>query len=245
MASSDFKDILAAVEHAVTPAAQELPAVGEAVQAFRGQLALVDNFGRTGDDRDLYHLLDGLTAAVSKAYPGSLCGAGCSGCCDSDTAVFDVKPDEWSLIEEHMATEWTPERRAGFLARFDQEHAPRLGAYRWLAAIRFFEPVADRYFAQKPYRCPFLENGRCSIYAARPLVCRMYGHFAARTRWYMRPSIYACSKQTAYFNQVRETEALHLPFANLVVTRFNRLSRGFARFLPLWVDRWRKTSARG
>lgn len=245
MAPSDFKDILASVEDAVAPLAEESPAVVEAVTAFRHQLARVENFGRTGDERDLYFLLDHLTAAVSAAYPGSLCQAGCSGCCDSDTAIFDVKPGEWALIEEHMDHVWTDAQRETFTERFEREHAPRLKTYKWLAAIRFFEPVSDRHFAKQPYRCPFLENGRCSIYAARPLVCRMYGHFAARTRWYMKPTIFACGKQAAYFSQVRELGALHLPFANLVVTRFNRLARGTARFLPLLVERWLKVRRGG
>ena len=164
-----FADILARLEAEIAPLPEDLPPVGEAIRTFRDRLGGATNLGETGDERDLYVLLDELVAAVKAAYPGSLCKAGCSACCDSSTAIFDVSPPEWARMEAHMDHVWTEAERARFAARFEADHAPRLGAYRALSAIRFFEPIADRHFEQQPYRCPFLVDGRCSIYAARPL----------------------------------------------------------------------------
>lgn len=258
--TSDFEAVLAQVEAGLgaQPPAPEpaLPAIGEAIRAFRDDLAGADNLGGSGDERDVYVLLDRLVAAVRAAYPGVRCGAGCSGCCDSATAVFDVWPEEWKRIEAHVATRWTPERRAAFKARFDREHGGRLKAYRLLGAIKHFEPVADRYWAKEGYRCPFLEDGKCSIYEARPLACRMYGYFAVRGRWLAPPSIYGCRMQADYFSDERERGGLHLPSVNAVTARVGRLTRvppwkrgargqepaGRARILPLWVaDRWPAT----
>lgn len=230
-----FADILSRLEAEITPSHEDLPPVGEAIRTFRDRLGAVTNLGETGDAHDLYVLLDELVTAVKAAYPGSLCKAGCSGCCDSSTAIFDVSPTEWARIETHMRSVWTDADREAFAARFDAEQAPRLRAYRLLSAIRFFEPLADRHFAQQPYRCPFLVAGRCSVYAARPLACRMYGHFATRPRWYSAPAIYACRAQADYYSEVRETETLHLPSAETVLARAKRFLKGRVRILPLWV----------
>jgi Fe-S-cluster containining protein len=230
-----FADILTRLETEIVPLPEDVPPVGEAIRAFRDRLGEVTNMGESGDSRDLYVLLDELVSVVKATYTGSLCKAGCSACCDSSTAIFDVSPTEWARIVSHMATAWTDAERAAFEARFASEHAPRLRAYRLLSAIRFFEPIADRHFAEAPYRCPFLVDGRCSVYAARPLACRMYGHFATRTRWYTAPAVYACRKQTDYLSDVRATQPLHLPSANMVLARAKRLMKGRVRILPLWI----------
>lgn len=250
-----FEEVLAQVEQALSErvAAPPLPAIGEAIHVFRDALAGADNLGASHDDRDVYVLLDRLLAAVRAAYPGVRCAEGCSGCCDSSTAIFDVWPEEWTRIEAHVSSRWTPERRAAFRARFDGEHGHRLRAYRLLGAIKHFEPVADRYWAKEGYRCPFLEDGRCAIYEARPLACRMYGFFAIRGRWLAQPSVYGCRMQADYFGDELARGGLHLPSVNAVTARVAKLTRvprwrratgsaaalGRQRILPLWIaDRW-------
>lgn len=235
--SGSFADILARLEGTVSPHEADIPPVVEAVRAFRDRLAGVSNVGRTGDEHDLYVLLDQVIAAVKASYPGSLCQAGCSGCCESHVAVFDASETEWQLIAEHLGT-WPEAEVAALADRFDREHAPQVRAYKLLGAVRHFEPVADRYFEGHPYRCPFLVEGRCSIYAVRPLACRMYGHFAIRARWYAKPSVYACNDQTRYYHGLREERPLTLPTVNMLAGRMRRLFRGRARILPLWLDRW-------
>lgn len=235
MPEPTFDEILSRLSAALPATEAETPMVAEAVRAFRSKLRDVDNLGETGDARDVLTHLEALTAAVKGCQPTSLCTAGCSACCDSETAVFDVSPAEWRMIEKHMRTAWTPAQREAFEARFAKEHAPRLGAYRWLSAIRFFEPVSDRHFAKHLYRCPFLEDGRCSVYAARPLACRMYGFYAVRSKWYQAPGVYACNDQAARLRQARPEAPLALPSVNMVVAGVKRLLRGPKRILPLWI----------
>lgn len=247
-----FEAALAQVEAGLgaDPVEPPVPAIGEAIRAFRDALAGADNLGGTGDERDVYVLLDRLVGAVREAYPGVRCGEGCSGCCDSETAIFDAWPEEWARIEAHVTTRWSPERRAAFKARFDAEHGHRVRAYRLLGAIKHFEPVADRYWAREGYRCPFLEDGKCGIYEARPLACRMYGYFAVRGRWFAPPRVYACRMQTDYFEEeLAKPTGLHLPSLNAVTARVGRLTRvppwrrdARQRILPLWIaDRWPAT----
>jgi Fe-S-cluster containining protein len=225
----DFGRILDAL--AETAPGRELTPIADAVTALRELLPLADNLGESGDDRDAFVLLDRLTTAVRETYAGGHCKAGCSGCCDSQTAIFDVSPGEWAAIEREVAR-WSAERREAFKERFKREHGLQLRAYRWLGYLKFFEPLADRYFARNPYRCPFLENGRCSIYAARPLACRMYGFFAIRARFYERPSVYGCGLQTSYYEQ---QPRLTLPAVNMVAAQARKLTRGRARILPMWI----------
>lgn len=224
------------------PAGEELPAIGDAIRHFRERLVAATNLGESGDDRDVYWLIDELTVAVRLAYPGSRCREGCSGCCDSHTAVFDASPLEWQRLATHMATRWDEARRQEFTAAFTAEHGPRLNAYRLLAFLGHFEPLADAYFARQPYRCPFLLAGRCSVYEARPLACRAYGYFAVRARWTLQPTVYACTMQTDYFQTVRHAQPLHLPSLHTVLARTRRLTRRpawlpgqGARILPLWI----------
>lgn len=232
---ASFASILAHLEHDVPAEAEAIPPVGTAIRAFRAALPDADNLGETGDARDLYVLVDALTSAVSAAYPGSLCKAGCSRCCQSATAVFDVSPIEWKRIARHLEEDWSDGDRRALAARFEREQRPQLAAYRLLGLVGFFEPLMDAYFARKPYTCPFLVDGRCSIYAVRPLVCRMYGYFQIRRRWYTPASIYACRDQT----QALGTHTpLHLPATNTVAVRARRLTGGRARLFALWLARW-------
>jgi Fe-S-cluster containining protein len=233
----NFDAILDRFEADCSAPDEHLPAIGTAIRAIRERLPFATNLGETHDELDAYTLLDELVTAVGEAYPGGHCKAGCSGCCDSQTAIFDVSGAEWAAIERHVTKQWDARRFAAFKTRFKQEHGGRVRTYKALTIVRFFVPIADRYFERKPYRCPFLEAGRCSIYAARPLACRMYGAFAIRTRWYQKATIYGCGLQVNHFRQQTD---LGLPSVNMVVAQSRRLTPGPLRVLPLWIARqWR------
>jgi Fe-S-cluster containining protein len=225
MAGDDFEDVLGRLGDQVPPAGGELPAIADAIAEVRERLPDARSI------QEAFREVDRLADAVKATYAKGHCKAGCSGCCDSQTAIFDVSPAEWEAIAAELAT-WPAERRAVLKERFAREHGPRTGSYKLLSAIRFFEPIADRYFDRRPYRCPLLENGRCSVYAVRPLACRMYGHFAIRARFYERPAVYGCGLQTAYYET---REHLALPAVNMVAAQTRRLTRGRKRILALWL----------
>lgn len=242
---SSFENALAAAEaaNASQPPPPQRP-LDEDLEAFRDALRSTRNLGQTGDQADLYHLVDQMTQRVREAYPGAICKQGCSGCCDSATAVFDVTATEWELIRGYIRDHWLPVRQQRFRKRFQQEHRPRLLTYRLLQAIWHFEPVADRIWRRHNYRCPFLEDGACSIYPVRPLACRMYGFFGLLHRLKRHPSIYGCRLQADHFEQVQEHQFLQLPAARTVWNRAAKLTKRpfwqvatWSRILPLWVAR--------
>ncbi|MEB3197208.1 MAG: YkgJ family cysteine cluster protein [Candidatus Sericytochromatia bacterium] len=222
------------------------PSIGSVsfwLDGFRESLREVQRVGPAEAPDSLYGLVDDLVERLRDAYPGVVCRAGCSGCCDSATAFFEIGPSEWELVRSHVERHWSPVQMAAFVHRFDVEHRPRLRGYRWLRWLGVFEPLVDAYFRRQGYRCPFLEAGRCSIYAVRPLVCRMYGFFALQDRLGGTPSVYGCRMQADYFGWLRSQGPLMLPSARTVWARADRLQapwpRGWRRkILPLWVAGW-------
>lgn len=225
MAGDEFQDVLGRLADQVRPAGGELPAIAEAIAEVRERLPDAHTL------QDAFVEVDRLSAAVQQTYPQGHCKAGCSGCCASQTAIFDVSPAEWEAIEQALST-WPTERRDALKKRFFENHGTQIKAYRALSLVRFFEPLSEWYFSRHPYRCPLLEDGKCSVYAVRPLACRMYGHFAIRARFYERPAVYGCGLQTAYYET---REQLALPAVNMVAAQTRKLTRGRKRVLALWL----------
>lgn len=94
----------------------------------------------------LWAKVDGFVAKVDERYPGALtCHAGCSDCCLGGLSVTLLEAE---AIERLVDT-------------LDEPTRARL-------AERTSSPSGDR--------CVALESdGRCSIYGARPIVCRSHG----------------------------------------------------------------------
>ena len=94
----------------------------------------------------LWTKIDSFVAKVGGRYPGELaCRAGCSDCCVGGLSVTEV---EASAIARLLATMSESERAA----------------------------LARRADAPNDERCVALDDdGRCGIYAARPIVCRSHG----------------------------------------------------------------------
>jgi Fe-S-cluster containining protein len=105
---------------------------------------------------DSYHQLieqvDRLTARLSSQYARHLvCRSGCSGCCHHHLSVFAV---EAAAIGE--AVDALPETLRQRLAQQARD-------------------VLGMEARDEPTICPMLVDDRCSIYAARPLICRTQG----------------------------------------------------------------------
>ncbi len=95
---------------------------------------------------------DELAARLSAYYSRHLvCRAGCSGCCQHHLSVFPVEAEAV---------------RAAVAALPDEVRA------RIEAQAR---EVTEREAAGLPVACPLLVADVCSIYAARPLICRTQG----------------------------------------------------------------------
>ncbi len=118
----------------------------------------------------LWRRCDMAFAQVAVSFPKEVrCGSGCDDCC---RAVFDLTPAEALALA--LAFRRLPRNaRREALRRAEKAEAE-------------FDQVARRALNQAPEErlltfsrarvvCPLLEKGRCLLYAARPLTCRLYG----------------------------------------------------------------------
>jgi Fe-S-cluster containining protein len=85
------------------------------------------------------------------------CRAGCAFCCHQ----FEVhlSPLEALHVADYVRHTFDEARRDALLARIDKHEAQRRGVN-----------PRDAAFHRLP--CPLLEDGRCSVYAVRPFICR-------------------------------------------------------------------------
>ncbi|MEJ1961686.1 MAG: YkgJ family cysteine cluster protein [Gammaproteobacteria bacterium] len=86
------------------------------------------------------------------------CGAGCSWCCHF---TVDVRAVEVFRILDFVAETFTPQEKARVLAEVRANSAT-------LGSLNEDERMT------RNVKCPFLREGRCTIYVARPQSCRNY-----------------------------------------------------------------------
>ena len=96
--------------------------------------------------------------AAAKDAPTLACRAGCFWCC---YFTVDVRPAEVFRILDYMDREMPPAERE------------RAGAeiQRNAAALR---QLSEDQRVRRNIKCPFLSEGMCTIYTARPQTCRNY-----------------------------------------------------------------------
>ncbi len=216
---------------------QEPHPLGDAMEAARTDLPRVDNMGVTGDARDLFAVTDRLSAAIQQAFPESLCGAGCSACCQYPVGLFDIDRAEWEVIRRHIREAWTPRERSEFLERFERDFGPYRLKLRILDALMTFPlPVTSRPEGL-PLACPFLKDDRCSVYAARPIVCRTFGLYSVLRSGRKESHLYACEKQAVTLNEALSKEGPRImpPSVNPIRLALVRFLSFKARLIPLWV----------
>lgn len=218
---------------------QAVNPLAEALDVARGAVPAADNMGRTGDVHDLYHLIDQLSAAVVATYPQSQCFDGCGRCCNYPTAFFDMYPEEWQRVHDHLETRWTPERRAAMVRRFWAEHGPRMPIVR---LFEWFQSLNVPIFPTRkalPLACPLLENGRCSVWEARPLPCRTYGQFTAKISPWSSAHVYACAEQGEALEGALQEPGLQvmLPDVGPVMAKQLAFVSGRKRVMASWIAR--------
>jgi Fe-S-cluster containining protein len=91
---------------------------------------------------------DHFAAAAERSPRDLTCAAGCAACCHQRIGVFEV---EAAVLREALAVlaQRDPDRRARVRRQAD-------------------DPAAQHH-------CALLLDGRCAVYAARPLICRSHG----------------------------------------------------------------------
>lgn len=146
----------------------------------------------------LYHQADQQMAEVQQRYPDLICLTGCHACClhQGSPITYHI---EWQAIQATLA------RDPQFKARVQQ----RFLAYRQKLRQQLDQlqtlSVREALF-ETP--CPFLESGRCSIYAQRPMTCRTYGN--TRLHTHSQPDnlseMYTCDEEKLRWKQLLESK---------------------------------------
>ncbi|MBT9544110.1 MAG: YkgJ family cysteine cluster protein [Candidatus Sericytochromatia bacterium] len=113
--------------------------------------------------------VDILTDRLQKLNPNIGCAQGCSRCCES-YALPEVTRAEWELVQ--VALSDMPETtRARVQAQVSAIPEADFDSQGWPRHPR-------NAYAQ--LGCPLLIDGRCSVYAYRPLSCRAMGYFFSK-----------------------------------------------------------------
>ncbi|MEB3330591.1 MAG: hypothetical protein VKQ33_15300, partial [Candidatus Sericytochromatia bacterium] len=100
MPPTPFEQALAEAATGLLPDADApSDALERCLAAHRERLAEARTIGDPSTAGDLYAVIDEVTAAVRALHPGSRCQRGCSGCCETPTAVFEATAREWDAIE--------------------------------------------------------------------------------------------------------------------------------------------------
>jgi hypothetical protein len=127
--------------------------------------------------RTLLESLDAWHTAAQRRHPGDIpCRTGCTACCHGP---FDISAADVLLLRETVAA-LPDDRRAAIAARAGATAARQLALapdwepphdVRELGEARF-DALCDALSADP---CPCLEDGACTVYDGRPMVCRLMG----------------------------------------------------------------------
>ncbi|MBC7542869.1 MAG: YkgJ family cysteine cluster protein [Candidatus Sericytochromatia bacterium] len=139
--------------------------------SFAVMAAGCDNIGLSADQRDLYTLIDAVVTDVQAASPPFACRAGCNACCYTPPIVTSL---EWQALHRHLLTLPTEtQRQIVSNAEALRPLAPQLQAKRQARLTPDAPPLPSATL-----QCPMLVDGQCSVYRARPAICRVFGFFA-------------------------------------------------------------------
>ena len=213
--------------------------MAEAMAFAREYLPGADNLGRSGDERDVYAVIEELTAGVRRSYPGSKCAAGCSACCAMHKALFRIYQSEWDAIHDYMLEAWEPARLFRFVDRFWEVTGPHLPTFERIQARMDQGERMRPEVAELPVDCAFLEDRKCSVYPARAAICRGFGYFHLRPDAGGDLEIYACNMQREVLRDTPPGQArAALPVFNTVYGRVETICDGEPkRLIPLWIAR--------
>lgn len=233
--------VLPQVTPAAVPGSEAHTRMQQSLAAAARYLEGVGNIGRSDAPDDLYYLIDFLVYLVDQAYPFIPCPSGCSMCC-VDSGLPRTSALEWEHIHRYLSEVMPRATLQRVIERNESMHRPQL-AHFLAEQARIEDPDSDLplpAFGCK--ECPFLLDGRCSVYAARPAICRGFGYFTWRPGKDRDSQIFAC--QFAADTLLEGLREIGAPYAALpawnklsdkVYALNQTLSTGAMATLPLWL----------
>lgn len=219
----------------------DLPLLSRTMRDCGFKLPRTASVGASSDWGDLYYVIDYLTFALDRTYETQPCKAGCSLCC-RENSVFRVSAAEWAVIEGFLRDQ-DPDFVDGLLERNRAMFEPYREQLGQVAEFWRSSPslsAINPHLEGLPPVCSALVDDRCSIYDARPLVCRAYGYFALKVR--DTDTLMICKPHGKEFLDSLKAQGLdNAPLPNF--EPFERQMRringpGAVKPLPLWLLEW-------
>lgn len=154
---------------------------------------------------DLYSKVAEFEKTISKeAQDKSHCKNGCSRCCYTDISVFQIEADNIKSWFENLADERKNEIRAKWSLPLNQ---------------------TENFHGETVSSCPFLSNESCTIYEARPLICRTQG-LALKFKDQSNEFIDICPLNEEMLDILSTKEVLNLDLLNLILSQLENLQSG-------------------
>jgi len=203
-------------------------------------LSKATNVGLSENYRDVYYLIDYLSHAVRFTYPQIPCEEKCSRCC-SDSGLPRVTAIEWQIIHNYLINEMSNENKelvSKNIIDFYSNQVDSLLEENERTKVPYTKITQATGKPSLEYMsCPFLLNNSCSIYSARPSVCRAYGFFTIRVMG--KSNIFTCQwAADKIITELREKGIDHwaLPVWDKFVDKLYELNGDNAvSILPLWL----------
>lgn len=190
---------------------------------------------------DLNYLIDFLVYLVDQAYPFIPCPTGCSNCC-VDSGLPRTSALEWAHIHRYISEQMPPEILLKVIEQNETRHRPQYQQF-LAEQARIENPDTDLPLPDFGCKeCPFLIEGRCSVYPVRPTICRGFGYFTWRPGKERDSQIFACQMAAdTLLDGLRQINSPYaaLPAWNPISDKVYALNReqssGVMATLPLWL----------
>jgi uncharacterized protein len=148
------------------------------------------------DIRELYKKVEDFNLRINPETQAlSHCKSGCSRCCYTDISVFDVEAQN---IHRWFAGLSLPEKN------ILKSH--------WQKTLN----VREDFRGESVSSCAFLHEEKCTIYEARPLICRTQG-MAFRFREDAQEYVDICSLNEAMLDELSDAEFINLDLLNQIL----------------------------
>lgn len=178
-------------------------------------------------ESEVYATLDADIAAALRVLPPLACKKGCAGCCFNAPIVTSL---EWVILHRHLGgLDEAAFGRVVDAAETIRPLVPRLIA-------QHHAHVAKESLVPLTVQCPFLLDGACSVYKARPLICRAFGSTLLRDS--LGELQYFASELANAHAAQRLPSKLRLPALEPYLGRTRALTaeaKGLSAALPLWL----------
>lgn len=123
------------------------------------------------------------------------CKNGCSRCCHTDISVFEIEKNNIALWFESLSVEQKNELK-----------------------MKWEQPRTEG-------ACAFLRNDSCTIYEARPLICRTQG-LAMLFQEDEQPYLDICPLNESALEDIEENEILNLDLLNSILAQLEQKDAG-------------------